>query len=244
MNLILDLGNTLCKVALFKGDELIETSFFEKLDLQILQNYVEKKPGIKAAITSSVINQSDEINNFLKSNFDFIDLSKETRIPIKNLYKTPDSLGKDRIANAVGANFLSRDKNVLVIDAGTCIKYDFVSKENEYLGGGISPGIEIRFKSLNTFTDKLPLVSFQPFEKLIGETTTESILSGVINGCISEVKEMIKKYQEQFPDVETVLTGGYSKFFEKLLKNTIFADPFLTLKGLNVILNYNAERKS
>jgi type III pantothenate kinase len=241
MNLVIDIGNTLSKLALFKGNELIEFSSTEKLDVAFLQSLVEKKSGIKSAILSSVISHPVDINVFLKKQFHFIELNTSTKLPLKNCYKTPETLGKDRLAVAVGANQLFRNTNVLAIDAGTCIKYDFVNDKNEYLGGGISPGIDIRFKALHTFTDKLPLLSFQQFEKLVGENTNESILSGVVNGAVHEVKGIITEYEKQFPNLKVLFTGGYSGFFEKQLKNTIFADLFLVLKGLNVILNFNVQ---
>jgi len=239
MNLVIDIGNSLSKLALFKGNEQVEFASTEKLNLVFLQNFLQKKKDIKSAILSSVINHSNEIDAFLKKNFFFIELSATTKLPMKNQYKTPETLGKDRLAAAVGANHLFPNANVLSIDVGTAIKYDFVNDENEYLGGGISPGIDMRFKALHTFTGKLPLISFQNPEKLIGENTSDSILSGVLNGAIAEVKGIIAEYEKQFPNLKVVLTGGYSGFFAKQLKNTIFADLFLVLKGLNVILNFN-----
>ena len=134
---------------------------------------------------------------------------------------------------------------MLSVDAGTCIKYDFVNAQNQYLGGGISPGIEMRFKSLNQFTDRLPLISYKHFDKLIGDNTEDSILSGVMNGVVQEVKGIIQRYEQQYPDIKVVFTGGYLKFFEKSFsigtkgKTNIFADSFLVLKGLNEILNFN-----
>ena len=242
MNLVIDIGNSLSKLALFKGNELVEFSSTENLDVAFLQNFVGKKQGIKSVVLSSVTHHSPKINEFLKKQFYFIELNATTKLPIKNCYKTPETLGKDRLAAVVGANHLFPNANVLAIDAGTCIKYDFVNDKNEYIGGGISPGIDMRFKALNTFTDKLPLLSFQSFEKLIGENTNESILSGVLNGVVSEVKGIISEYEKISTNLKIILTGGYSGFFEKQLKNTIFADPFLVLKGLNVILNFNAEK--
>jgi type III pantothenate kinase len=166
--------------------------------------------------------------------------SAETKIPLKNLYRSVSTLGSDRIAASVGAYFLQPDKNFLVIDAGTCIKYNFTNAQNEYLGGGISPGIQMRLISLHEHTSKLPLVKLteDPID-LIGENTEQSILSGVVNGVISEIDGIIDGYQNRFPGILVLLTGGDSEFLAKRLKNSIFAHQNLVLKGLNDILNYN-----
>ena len=132
-----------------------------------------------------------------------------------------------------------KNENVLVIDAGTCITYDLVNTNNQYLGGAISPGIEMRFNALNKYTGKLPLIQMRNYDGITGKTTEESILSGVLNGSINEIKETIRLYEEQYPDIKIVITGGDAKFFAKALKSSIFADPFLVLKGLNEIVDHN-----
>ena len=164
-----------------------------------------------------------------------------TKIPLQNTYKTPESLGRDRIALAVGANQLFPTNNTLVIDAGTCITYDFIDEKNNYLGGAISPGLQIRLNALHTFTEKLPLVTIKNGSELIGKTTEMSILSGVINGATAEVDGIIDRYKEQFGNLKTVLTGGDANYFVKTLKNNIFANSKVLLNGLNTILNYNAK---
>jgi type III pantothenate kinase len=151
-------------------------------------------------------------------------------------------LGSDRISAAVGGYYLYPNKNVLVIDAGTCIKYNFTNSNNQYLGGGISPGIEMRFKALQKFTDKLPLIEIDlNFNSLIGASTQSSILSGVLNGTISEIDGIINLYKLQFPDLICILTGGDSQYLANRLKNSIFTHQNLVLKGLNNILNYTIE---
>ncbi|MBI4945966.1 MAG: type III pantothenate kinase [Bacteroidetes bacterium] len=260
MNLVIDIGNTLVKTAIFNEKELSSFSSFEKVSVDVLKELLKKNPSVKNVILSSVVEHSKNITDYLRSELRFVELTHETKTPIENLYQSPQTLGKDRLASAVGANLLFRNQNVLSIDAGTCIKYDFVNAKNQYLGGGISPGIEMRFKALNQFTDKLPLLNYASsltlisqekgtkyFNKLIGENTDESILSGVMNGTMEEVKGIIARYQQQYPDTKVVFTGGYLKFFEKTFnigsngKSSIFADSFLVLKGLNVILNYNVK---
>jgi type III pantothenate kinase len=150
-------------------------------------------------------------------------------------------LGADRIALVAGAIEIYDKQNVLVIDAGTCITYDFITAKNEYLGGGISPGMGIRFRSLNTFTQKLPLIEYREEFQLIGKNTENSILSGVLNGVICEIDGIIEKYKENFGELQIILSGGNTIFFDKRLKNNIFAFPKLLLYGLNSILNYNAQ---
>lgn len=238
---MIDIGNTLAKYALFKEGKLIQAFSIKNTELLQLQEYAGKNTEIKSVLLSSVVNNrtTEELINFLRKQFYFMELSATTFLPLENLYETPNTLGMDRLADAVGANHLFKNRNILVIDAGTCIKYDFINERNQYLGGGISPGLEMRFKALNTFTDKLPLVSPKEFDKLIGKNTDESILSGVQNGAIAEVKGIINEYETRFPELKTILTGGGMSFFDKHLKNSIFADPFLLLRGLNVILDYN-----
>jgi type III pantothenate kinase len=247
MNAVIDIGNTLTKIGIFQSGELKDFSAYEILSVETLKKYFSKHSSVKNVILSSVIEHDKNIIEYLKSEFRFIELTHKTKIPIENLYQSPETLGKDRLASAVGANSLFRNQNVLSIDAGTCIKYDFVNFKNQYLGGGISPGIEMRFKALNQFTDKLPLLNYRYFDKLIGENSEESILSGVMNGVVEEVKGIIARYEEQYPDIKVVFTGGYLKFFEKNFnigsneKSNIFADSFLVLKGLNQILEFNAK---
>ena len=246
MNLVIDIGNTLSKTALFSGDELASFSSFEKLTVGELKGLIEKNPAVKNVILCSVTDHDKSIDAFLKNGHRFVELTHQTKLPFLNLYSSPETLGRDRLACAVGANSLFRNQDVLSVDAGTCIKYDFVNAKNEYLGGGISPGIEMRFRALNNFTGKLPLVSYRYFDKLIGENTDESILSGVMNGAAEEVRGIVQRYRAQYPGLKVVFTGGYLKFFERIFnishteKSSIFADPFLVLKGLNQILNFNS----
>lgn len=248
MNLVIDAGNTLTKSALFSGNEIASFSSFEGISAESIKRTLELHPSVKNIILSSVVDHDKEISNFLNGKYHFIELSHDTSLPLENLYESPQTLGKDRLAAAVGANFIYRGQDVLAIDAGTCIKYDYVNANNQYMGGAISPGIEMRFKALNQFTDKLPLVQYKYFDQLIGRNTEGSILSGVMNGITEEVKGVIARYEQQYPDIKVVFTGGYLKFFEKSFniggkgKSNIFADPFLVLKGLNHILNFN-ERK-
>jgi type III pantothenate kinase len=168
-------------------------------------------------------------------------LNRDTQIPLKNAYKTPETLGKDRIAAAVAAWHEFPGKDLLVIDAGTAITMDMVTKPGEFLGGAIAPGIDLRFKALHTFTGRLPLIKRKNINYLTGTSTEESINSGVINGIAAEIDGIIDKYKILYPDLITIFGGGDSKFLHKRLKNSIFALPNPVVNGLHTILNYNIE---
>ncbi len=243
MNLVIDLGNTSAKIGLFSSGELKSHLVLPELTITELENFLKKNTTPKKIILSSVINKTAELENFLSTNFFFLKLNHLTPLPIEKLYNTPETLGNDRIAASVGANNLFPSQNVLAIDAGTCIKYDFVNAKNQYLGGNISPGIDMRFKALNAFTAQLPLVSKGNDSELYGSSTEQAIRLGVQLGAVEEMKGIINRFQSRYSDLKVILTGGDLAFFDNELKNHIFADPFLTLRGLNVILNYNADKE-
>jgi len=239
LNLVIDIGNTRTKTALFDGENLVELVILKSpediFNTKLLENCTQ-------IIVSSV---KDDVKIFLselsklKQTILFTSL---TKTPIENKYHSYSTLGSDRISAAIGAYYLYPNKNVLVIDAGTCVKYNFTNSNNQYLGGGISPGIEMRFKALQKFTDKLPLIDIDVnFNSLIGDSTQSSISSGVLNGTISEIDGIINLYKLQFPNLICVLTGGDSQYLANRLKNSIFTHQNLVLKGLNDILNYTIE---
>jgi type III pantothenate kinase len=239
MNLAIDLGNTRVKAALFSGRELVEAKVYDSLDALSADSSFYRKA--KKCMVGSVVNDVHYITDRLKDLKDLKVFMVQSPIPLKNLYKSALTLGSDRLAASVGGYALYPNKNVLVIDAGTCVKFNFTNSNNEYLGGAISPGLQMRFKALKHFTDKLPLVNFdENFEKLIGQSTEESILSGVINGVLIEADGVINEYRKAYPDLTILVTGGDTGFFAKRLKNRIFAHPHLVLNGLNEILIYNS----
>ena len=178
------------------------------------------------------------MNNYLKNKFKLLEFTSTLPYPLKTIIKLPITLGKDRLAGVVAAHFLYPEKNMLVIDAGTCITYDLINKNGEYFGGSISPGLTIRFYALHTFTGKLPLVSFRNYSELAGTDTETSILAGVINGFLFEVDSVIDKYMEQYSDLKVLICGGDYQFLADRLKNSIFAVPEIVLVGLNEILDY------
>ena len=235
MNLILDIGNTRVKAALFKHYDLIQLSVYP--DLESFIKDIDLISKANKCIIASVVDGIEKELNALKSKISFVFYSYDISIPLKNKYSTPETLGADRILASVGAFKLYPNKDVLVIDAGTCIKYNFTNRYNEFIGGSISPVIEMRFKALNHFTSKLPMIEQTEWDfPLIGKNTTQSISSGVINGIVSEINGIMEEYKLQFPDLICLLTGGDSEFLAKQLKNSIFARPNLVLEGLNYIL--------
>jgi len=169
-------------------------------------------------------------------------LSHTSKTPFKNSYATPDTLGADRIAVVVAAFYEYPRKNVLVIDAGTCITYDIINDYGEYLGGAISPGLQMRYKAMHNQTDALPLLRPNEILDFVGNTTESSMHSGVINGTVQEVDGVIEQYKQRFKDLTVILTGGDAHFFAKRLKNSIFANSKFLLEGLNYLLEYNKAR--
>ena len=237
MKLIIDIGNTLVKAALFEKKELIRSIIFEECTLINLELFIDND-NIERTILSTVKNIDEDTVSVIEK-FQALTLSKNTLMPIKVKYKTPHTLGNDRLANAVAASHLYEGKDVLVLDAGTCLKMDIVNNKKEYLGGRISPGLKMRYKSLNQFTAHLPLCDIVDSCNFFGDDTISSIQSGVQNGIISEIDLLIDAFMKENKDAIVIITGGDCFFFEKALKNSIFADPFLMMKGLNVILDYN-----
>lgn len=235
--LVIDIGNTLQKFAVFSGKEMLDKETFSGFSENELKQWLVTYGPFSSIILSSVARPAPEYEKILAKAGRLLVLDENTRIPIKNLYETPETLGKDRLAAAIGAFALFPGKNVLSIDAGTCITYDFLTAGGEYSGGSISPGIRMRFRAMHEFTGRLPMMEPEDFGGLIGHNTGESLLSGVINGVCEEIKGIIGLYKEQYAEVITVITGGDHKFLHNKLKINIFAVPDLVLLGLNEILD-------
>jgi type III pantothenate kinase len=190
------------------------------------------------------IYHSPALEEYIKKQSKFIIFDSSTPLPLTNKYQTPETLGKDRLAAAVAAVNMFPHSNVLVIDAGTCIKYDFINAKAEYLGGAISPGLQMRFNALNHFTEKLPLITLSEYDSLIGKNTAESLLSGVINGTLSEIDGIIERYHKIYPEIQIVLSGGDAEYLVSKLKKEIFAVSNIVLNGLKIILDYNDKQKA
>ena len=238
MNLVIDCGNTRCKWAIFDDNDLVH-QHIEDAQLFGLFDYLAQSPAVKFALLSNVKTLNDVILSSLETCVKLLILDHTLQLPFINKYSTPETLGSDRLASVAGAIALHKKEHVLVIDAGTCIKYEVINANGEYLGGAISPGIQMRFNALHHYTEKLPLLDPNKDNVLIGNSTYGSIQSGVMNACLAEVDGMIDKYKEILPAPTVLLTGGDSHFFEGTLKNRIFAVPHLTLIGLNEILRCN-----
>ncbi|MCC9042743.1 type III pantothenate kinase [Myroides sp. M-43] len=242
MIIAIDIGNTRTKIAMFEKDTVLETQvfeqvFFEKKIIEIL----EKNTSKTKIILSSVGKLNTQTFDWLKKNTEIIIISHESIFPFKNLYATPSTLGIDRMVLAAGAVLQHPNCNRLVIDAGTCITYEFINHRNEYLGGAISPGLLLRYKALNHYTEKLPLLSPIDIDYLIGNQTDQSIHSGVINGITQEIDGIINQYKSLYPDIKIILTGGDTLFLVKRLKNVIFANSNFLLESLNNLYQYIIE---
>ena len=241
VNLIIEQGNTSTKVAIY-GEGNLQASFvyktFDKSKLKPLFDVYSLDKGIY----STVADVDEDLIAYLKERLScFIYFDNDVRLPITIKYKTPHTLGKDRIAAVVGAYYLQPNRNILIIDAGTCITYELLEASGSYLGGNISPGMTTRFKALNDYTKKLPLVNEREEVPCWGTCTEDAIRAGVVNGIVFEMDGYIDKAKELYSDVLVFLTGGHSFYFESRLKNSIFADINLVLTGLNRILEYNVE---
>ncbi|MEI6433469.1 MAG: type III pantothenate kinase [Bacteroidota bacterium] len=244
MDLIIDLGNTNQKLAIFREGELLEVMQFPQIGLKLIREATRQNKAISHCILSSVVAYQDSMINYLAARFRFFLLDENTPLPIKNCYQTKITLGKDRLAAAVAGNHYYPGQNVLVVNAGTCITYDFVNAEGEYLGGGISPGIVMRFKALHTFTGKLPLIDFIEEDNLTGNDTARSILSGVLNGTLAEIEGVTARYSEIYPNLKIIISGGDVNYFDKRLKISTFAVPNIVIHGLQQILAFNVIKAS
>ena len=245
MNLLIDVGNTFVKAAIFSGNEKVYYSHLKSLSVDIIENLFIDFKGINAGILSGVREISQDMQQYLTNKLNqFIFLDHNTPIPFINTYKTKETLGRDRIALVAGAVSLFKGHNVLIIDLGTAITYDFLSENGAYLGGNIAPGMRTRFRSLNDYTGKLPLLDKRDDFMLIGNNTDDAIISGVITGISFEINGYIDYFNSKYKDLKVVLTGGDCNFFAGRLKNAIFAEEDLLFLGLNNILTYNTLTKS
>ncbi len=240
MNLVIDCGNTIVKTAIFDSGTLI---FYEKIELNDFSKNIKEIfdgfPEISNTIVSSVgfLSKKDMAVISLFSNLYVLD--DTSKVPFKNSYATPKTLGVDRIALTTSAFYYNPKGSTLVIDAGTCVTYDMVTDLGEYLGGAISPGITMRYRAMHEHTSGLPLLETKDSIDFIGNSTETSMHSGVVNGICNEIDGVINQYVSRFEDLTVILTGGDAQFLAKRLKNTIFANSKFLLEGLNYLLEYN-----
>jgi len=243
MNLIIDQGNTLFKYALFAHNEILQHGTTESISA-INDCIIDYLPQVDKGIYSSVGSTDFHTVKTFFSTIGFMHLTHKSAVPIENKYRTPQTLGLDRLAAAVGGNTLFPDTELLIIDAGSAITYEYVSAQSAYLGGNISPGLRMRFKALHTFTHKLPLLTPLGEATVLGFDTDSAIRAGVENGMLYEVQGVISVFKKRHPNGKVILTGGDSPFFDKRLKSSIFATAELVLIGLNRILNYTIEKST
>ena len=240
MNLVVDIGNTRTKYAVFDKNKILVDQHSESgVFLSMVKEVFEIYPKIDYAILSSV-------SEFPKKEYEVLSLfckvhllTHESRVPFKNSYVNPQTLGIDRIALATAAFYENPKGNTLVIDMGTCITYEMINDYGEYLGGAISPGLKMRFKAMHDQTARLPLLEAEDILDFIGNSTEKAIRSGVVNGIVQELDGVINQYKERFKHLTVILTGGDAHFFGKRLKNSIFANSKFLLEGLNYLLEYN-----
>ena len=237
MNLIIDIGNNSAKFFLFQGEQIILHTRKENSSFDVIDEW-NRLYDIDKVIVSSVITDCESLlNEISKLQCPVIRFDKSTPLPLEVNYRTPGTLGSDRIAAAVGAWGEAPGRNILVIDAGSAITIDFVSKDGKYNGGNIAPGIKMRLRALHEYTDRLPMVEKEGDTPAIGYDTETAIRSGVINGICHEIEGYINEFKQKYCDVLVFLTGGDEKPLKNRIKSCIFADKYLVAKGLNRILN-------
>ena len=241
-----DFGNTRVKCGVFIEGELTEIIQIPNGDVNQIKEITDRyKPD--CTILSSVINHDEEIESFLAKETYFIKLNSSTKLPFSSPVNKPATIGADRLALSAFAVHTYPQQNTLIIALGSCITYNFINKYNQFLGGSISPGLEMRFKSLHALTAKLPLIQIAQGKDwhfpLIGYDTETNILSGVVLGMAAEIDGIVDAYEEKYEKFNVLLTGGDTHNFVQHLKNKIFADPYLILKGLYAISQYNHENK-
>ena len=233
-----DFGNTRLKAAVFEQDQLKEIVILKDDSRESLEEMIEQfKPSF--SILSSVINHQPVVEEVLANHTNFHKLSHQTKLPFTTPVGKPETIGADRLALCAASVYLFPQKNNLAIGIGTCITYNFINNQNQFLGGSISPGLEMRFKSMNQLTALLPLVKMEWNFPLIGYDTKTNLLSGVAWGMAKEIDGIIDAYAEKYGNFNVLLTGGDTVHFAPLLKNMIFADPQLIFKGLYAISEFN-----
>ena len=241
MNLIMDIGNTATKLAVFQSDKMIQVQTVATTNmLAEVEALLKKFSRVKHGLLSSVKMIDNLELKRLQKLLPIKRLDVSFQFPFKNAYDTPHTLGVDRLALMAAEVQQYSKRNVLVIDAGSCVTYDFMDSNQNYLGGAISPGVEMRYKALETFTSNLPLLEKTPPNQRIGSSTEASIHSGVIHGLLHEMEGTIKEYQNKYPDLTVILTGGDTDFLCKQFKISIFANSNFLLEGLNFLLEFNS----
>lgn len=237
--LVLDIGNTRCKYGVFdENDFIIDYHVSEDLDV-VLIDHLCSGHAVSTIGLASTRNLELSTIHQISQKYHLVYIDDSVKVPIKNLYRTPETLGRDRLAAVVGANHKYAGENCICISAGTCITYDFIDHEGVYHGGNIAPGLQMRLEAMHAFTDKLPLVEAMYNEDVLGKSTDEALQNGAVRGAIFELESFIQLMIEKFGPVRVLISGGDSNFFADRTKYQIFAHSNLILEGLNEIMKFN-----
>lgn len=238
--LCIDWGNTLVKAAVMDGPDsfLAQDTFTADEAADRLTRLIDAQQP-RASILCSVVNHEEQIEGLLAERTHFVKLTHKTALPIMNAYFSSDTLGMDRVAAVAGAHALNPDKNNLVVALGTCITYNFITKNGAFRGGAISPGFQMRLDAMHQFTDNLPQVPREGPTLLLGYDTATCMRSGVVFGIAAEIDGMVEDFKQEYGEFNAVLTGGDAPLFARHIKSGIFADPQIILKGLYQILKHN-----
>ncbi|WP_288170467.1 type III pantothenate kinase [uncultured Alistipes sp.] len=243
MNLVVDIGNTLLKLAVFDGGRLVAQQCVGELREETFAGLLGGARAARAVVASTR-GEAPAIVEAVRRHTDYLlEFTPVTPVPIGNAYLTPATLGRDRLAAAVGAATLYPGRNALIVDFGTAVTLDFVSADGVFRGGCISPGMAMRFRALHEYTAALPLCDATDSAELLGRTTDEAVRLGVMNSLAFEIEGYIARMQGEIADLCVIFTGGDTNFFAKRIKNTIFANCNLVFWGLNRILEYNASEE-
>lgn len=237
--LVIDIGNSRAKLAIFQGSQLQEQWIWPQWEIKDFSTLATNQNPSFIILSNVAGKKGDEIAACFQQSPFFINLTARTPLPIVNAYETPETLGKDRLAAVVGAWELYPNQHSLVVDAGTCITYDLLDAEGVYRGGNIAPGLQMRLRAMHEFTASLPLVAIKDIDQWVGYSTESAIRNGALLGAILEIQAFSDWRRQQIDQLNVILTGGDAVYFAKNWKRKIFVHPNLVLIGLNKILDYN-----
>lgn len=240
MNLCIDIGNSFIKLAIVENREVLHKDVVKKIYVSKIKE-IKRSFDFKSVIVGASGKLPKSIMRHLGQNYHLLILSADTPLPIQIGYKTPKTLGRDRIAAVVGAHAIYPESDNCVIDIGTCITFDVILKSKLYVGGNISPGVELRLKAMNDYTARLPLVKRGGLDHLLGESTEEALQNGATIGTLLEIKSFIESVRQKYSKINVIITGGDAIFFAEAINSKIFVNPNLVLIGLNEIMKFNAE---
>jgi type III pantothenate kinase len=241
--LVLDIGNTRTKLGLFENKMLLEQAIWVDWSLEDLLSFIHRHQ-VQQLIVSSVAEKNPDLIPVLSRDLEVLELTHHTPLPFENTYKTPETLGKDRVAAVAGAQELFPQRNCLVVDCGTCIKYELLESGGVYRGGNIAPGLHMRIRAMHHFTARLPEVTMELPENALGSSTETALQNGALLGAIMEIRAFFNSMQALYSDLQLVLTGGDASFLKTHLEaEQPVLEPTLTLFGLNAILDFNTETK-